>query len=543
MMYLQEITESSVRLELLKQVEAQRLSEIKDISSHISSDLDTVIARLYGLEDSKEFQNGNFDAMSEKLVSQKYLEINGIVDRIFVTDAKNIVRINEVPPGEKKFLSYDVTNRTYVQKAISSADLYLSDYSIGLDGKSRLYISNKITDHESGEFKGITWATVPVTSFFSRYYNIDDSNSPFMMVMDKNGTYLISPFSNIIGKNFFSNDVQSFFNNNAEVTKYTKELLAGKSGITSLDFGLGPRTIVYSPIFVQGIPQYYLIIITPHNSIFGQIDTVLSLQRNEIVSGFTVGMISISVLIILLLRRDKKLFQNEMIIQKQHDELVKNEKLSAIGHLASRLAHDIRNPLSIIMNAAMLIKQKNPNLDEKTLNFLDKQIDATKRISAQLDDVLDFVRTTPPNMEYHSVLGIIKSAVDKIVVPETIEIVLPTSDFKIYCDENKIEVVLVNLITNAIHAIKEKGKIMVRVFEEENNQVIEVEDNGEGIPRTILPKIFEPLFTTKSFGTGLGLASCKNIIESHKGTITVQSSEGVKTIFRIKLPKNSKQNT
>ncbi|MDR3782503.1 MAG: sensor histidine kinase [Candidatus Nitrosotalea sp.] len=540
-MYLQEITESSVRLELLKQVEAQRLSEIKDISSHISSDLDTVIARLYGLEDSKEFQNGNFDAMSEKLVSQKYLEINGIVDRIFVTDAKNIVRINEVPPGEKKFLGYDVTNRTYVQKAISSADLYLSDYSIGLDGKSRLYISNKITDHESGKFLGITWATVPVTSFFSRYYNIDDSNSPFMMVMDKNGTYLISPFSNIIGKNFFSNDVQSFFNNNSEVTKYTKELLAGKSGITSFDFGLGPRTVVYSPVFVQGIPQYYLIIITPHDSIFGQIDAVLSLQRNEIVSGFTVGMISISVLIILLLRRDKKLFQNEMIIQKQHDELVKNEKLSAIGHLASRLAHDIRNPLSIIMNAAMLIKQKNPNLDEKTLNFLDKQIDATKRISAQLDDVLDFVRTTPPNMEYHSVLGIIKSAVDKIVVPETIEIVLPTSDFKIYCDENKIEVVLVNLITNAIHAIKEKGKIMVRVFEAENNQVIEVEDNGEGIPRTILPKIFEPLFTTKSFGTGLGLASCKNIIESHKGTITVQSSEGVKTIFRIKLPKNSKQ--
>ena len=138
MMYLQGITEANVRSELLKQVETQRLTEIKDISSHISSDLDTVIARLHGLEDSKEFQNGQFDAISEKLVSEKYLEINGIVDRIFVTDNKNIVRINEVPPGENKFLGYDVTNRTYVQKAISSTDLYLSDYSMGLDGKSRL---------------------------------------------------------------------------------------------------------------------------------------------------------------------------------------------------------------------------------------------------------------------------------------------------------------------------------------------------------------------------------------------------------------------
>lgn len=540
-MYLQGVTESSVKLELIKQAETEKLIQIKDVSSHISADLDSVIARLNGLEDSKEFQNGKFDTMSEKLVSEKYSEINNIIDRIFVIDTKNIVKINVVPPGEEKFLGYDVTNRTYIQNAIASEDLYLSDYSIGLDGKSRLYISNKITDYESGEFKGIVWATVPINSFFSRYYNIDNSNLPFMMVMDKNATYLVSPFSNLIGKNFFSSDVQSFFHNNTEVTKYTNELLAGKSGITTFDFGLGSRSVVYDPVFVNGMPQYYLILVTPHESIYSQIDDILNLQRNEIVFGFIVSMIFVSVLIYLILKTEAKLFQNQLVIQKQHDELVKNEKLSAIGHLASRLAHDIRNPLSIIMNAAMLIKQKNPDLDEKTLNFLDKQIDATKRISAQLDDVLDFVRTTP-NMEYHSVLGIIKSAVDKIAVPETIEIVLPSSDFKTYCDENKIEVVLVNLITNAIHAIKEKGKIVIRAFEEENNQVIEVEDNGEGIQRAILPRIFEPLFTTKNSGTGLGLSSCKNIIESHKGTITVQSSEGVKTIFTIRLPKNSKQN-
>ncbi|WP_101477005.1 sensor histidine kinase [Candidatus Nitrosotalea bavarica] len=232
-------------------------------------------------------------------------------------------------------------------------------------------------------------------------------------------------------------------------------------------------------------------------------------------------MIFVSVLIYLILKRDAKLFQNELVIQTQHDELIKNERLSTIGELASRLAHDIRNPLSIIMNTSMLIKQKNPNLDEKTLGFLDKQIDSVKRISSQLDDVLDFVRISPLDLEYHSILGIIQSAINKIEVPKTIEIVLPTSDFKVYCDENKIEVVLVNLITNAIHAIKENGKIVIRVMEEENSQVIEVEDNGEGIPRTILSRIFDPLFTTKSSGTGLGLSSCKNIIENHKGTITV----------------------
>ncbi len=539
-MYLQGTTESSIKSELLQQTENEKLTQIKDISSHISADLDSVIARLSGLEDSEEFQSGKFDAMSEKLVSEKYLEINNIVDRIFVTDTKNIVRINETPPGENGFLGYDVTNRTYVQKAISSEDLYLSDYSIGLDGKSRLYISNKITTHESGEFEGIVWATVPINSFFTRYYNIDNSSLPFMMVMDKNGTYMVSPFPNLVGKSFFSSDVQSFFHNNSEVNRYTKELLGGKSGLTSFDFGLGPRTVVYNPVFVNGIPQYYLILVTPSESVYSQIDNILNIQRNEIIFGFISGMVSISVLIYLVLRRDIKLFQNELIIQKQHAEIVKSERLSAIGELSSRLAHDIRNPLSIIMNAAMLIKQKNPNLDEKTLNFLDKQIDYVKRISSQLDDVLDFVRISPLDLEYHSILEIIKSAVNRIQIPKTIEIVLPTSDFKVYCDENKIEVVLVNLITNAIHAIKENGKIVIRVMEEENSQVIEVEDNGEGIPRTILPRIFDPLFTTKSSGTGLGLSSCKNIIESHKGAITVQSSEGVKTVFTIRLPMNSK---
>ena len=303
-----------------------------------------------------------------------------------------------------------------------------------------------------------------------------------------------------------------------------------------------------SVIYLQGITESsirseLLKHVTPNDSVYSQIDDILNLQRNGIVFGFVVSLISISILTYLILKRDKKLFQKDQIIQKQHDELLKNEKLSTIGELSSRLAHDIRNPLSIIMNAAMLIKQKNPNLDEKTLSFLDKQIDSVKRISSQLDDVLNFVRTSPLKLEYHSVLEIIKSAVNRIDVPKTVEIVLPTSDFKIYCDENKIEVVLVNLITNAIHAIKENGKIVIRTIEEENSQIIEVEDDGTGIPRIILSRIFDPLFTTKSSGTGLGLSSCKNIIESHKGTITVKSSEGVKTIFTIRLPKNSKQST
>jgi len=221
-------------------------------------------------------------------------------------------------------------------------------------------------------------------------------------------------------------------------------------------------------------------------------------------------------------------------------DLLKRERLSGIGELSSRLAHDIRNPLSIILNTVDLIKTKHVEDFSPEAIKLFLMIDrATSRISFQLDEVLNFVRTSPLEIQTHSLLGIIKSSIDRLVIPDSIIISKPSIDFNINCDSRKLESVFSNLIMNAIQAIKNHGKISIRIFENGENVVIDVEDSGPGIRRNMIEKIFEPLFTTKSRGTGLGLATAKNLVERHFGSVTVKTNP---TIFSIILPKNLKLN-
>ena len=120
-------------------------------------------------------------------------------------------------------------------------------------------------------------------------------------------------------------------------------------------------------------------------------------------------------------------------------------------------------------------------------------------------------------------------------IPKNIKINLPKKDVSIYVDSTSIQIVFKNLILNAIQAIgNQEGNITIRFDEEPIYTIIEVVDSGIGIPESELSEIFEPLVTTKQKGTGLGLVSCRNIIESHNGTITVKNNP---TTFTIKLPK------
>src|SRR3972149_11151295 len=118
---------------------------------------------------------------------------------------------------------------------------------------------------------------------------------------------------------------------------------------------------------------------------------------------------------------------------------------------------------------------------------------------------------------------------DKIIVN------LPKNDVHIVCDPHLLEVVFDNLLFNSVQAIAEKGKVTISISDNKDEDVIiEVQDTGVGISEDDFPKIFDPLFTTKQNGTGLGLASCKSIVEAHRGTITVKTNP---TRFFVKLPK------
>ena len=122
----------------------------------------------------------------------------------------------------------------------------------------------------------------------------------------------------------------------------------------------------------------------------------------------------------------------------------------------------------------------------------------------------------------------------KINKPSNVQIHIPDNSVEFVYDADKIEIVFDNLLNNSIQAINDDGKITIRIIDLENEVEIEVEDSGDGVSDEIISKVFEPLFTTKKKGTGLGLASCKSIVEQHGGSIYVRNNP---TVFTIKLPK------
>jgi two-component system sensor histidine kinase HydH len=215
---------------------------------------------------------------------------------------------------------------------------------------------------------------------------------------------------------------------------------------------------------------------------------------------------------------------------------LKKDKLHIIGEMSSRLAHDLQNPLSIIKNTLEIIKLKQPHLDEKTKEGCDRIERAAARMSQQIRDVLDYVRTSNLLLEKTPLTSLLKTVIADIDVPEHTKIMLPVDDIPIYGDIKQMEIVFSNLILNSIQAIDKKGKIMIQASETGGMTVIDIIDNGKGIKKEDLAHVFEPLFTTKQNGTGLGLASCRSIIENHGGTIECSSIIGKGTVFTIKLP-------
>lgn len=230
----------------------------------------------------------------------------------------------------------------------------------------------------------------------------------------------------------------------------------------------------------------------------------------------------------------KKLIQTEKELAETQVK-VKNERLSAIGELSASMAHDMKNPLAVIKTATDVLKRKFKGEDQKIDRVFSNMDDGINRISHQIQDVLEYVRITPANLVNQSLETMLDSALNTIKIPPSITIKKPDQDIELECDQQKFEIVLINLILNAVQAIGDKpGEIKISTYETDNDFVIEISNSGPPIPEEFFNKIFEPLFTTKFQGTGLGLATCKNVIEKHGGQISVKNNP---TTFIIKFPK------
>lgn len=239
----------------------------------------------------------------------------------------------------------------------------------------------------------------------------------------------------------------------------------------------------------------------------------------------------------LLTMEDKLLQQNEDLlsaVETKSKELVKSERLATIGTMASRVAHDLKNPLTVMHTyAEMLTPEILAKLDSKDKEKWFRLQNSIFDMNRIIEDVLDFARTSEIKKKEVSLMSILKLSINHVKTSYDVIINLPENDVTLHCDQRKLEGVMSNLLNNAVAALDGQGEVNVVVSSDSEFVTIQVKDSGPGIPEENLEKIFEPMFTTKKTGTGLGLVICKSIIEQHGGTISVSNKP---TTFTIKLP-------
>lgn len=224
-------------------------------------------------------------------------------------------------------------------------------------------------------------------------------------------------------------------------------------------------------------------------------------------------------------------------------KLSKSEHLAAVGELAASLAHEIKNPLAGISGALEIIGD-DLSIDHPHKEIIAESLRQIDRLDAAVKDLLVYARPRPPMMTRVSVGEILQRTL--VLLHEEpafrgvrINCMAPDGDIYAAVDENQIQQVLTNLLINAAHACKNKGTIDCGVRCVGSVAQIVIEDNGVGMTPEILERAFEPFYTTKAKGTGLGLAICKRLIESHGGTIALDSQPGRGTRASIGLPTKS----
>lgn len=233
--------------------------------------------------------------------------------------------------------------------------------------------------------------------------------------------------------------------------------------------------------------------------------------------------------------------QAEEALRRAQEDLVRQEKLSILGRLSGSVGHELRNPLGVMSNALYFLKAVHADADETTKEYLG--IIATEIANSQriITDLLDFARTTPPRRVAGTAGELVRQSLERCSIPEevTVEVAVEVPEERAMLNVDPLQMgqVLTNFVTNALQAMPNGGSLRLATRLVSGDEIeISVSDTGEGISPENRKKLFQPLFTTKPKGIGLGLVVCKNLAEANGGRIEVESEPGKGTTFAVLFP-------
>jgi Cache domain len=336
--FLQNAIEVDLRRTIFEQQRDLQLRSTKEVAQHIESDVTLVLSMLKGLANSLYLQQGELGSeRTVTLLEETHASSNLTIDRLFVLDNDDIMVASLASKPSEFFLGQEFSFRSWVKETRSSLSPIFSGY-FERAGIYREFITYPIISRETGEYLGMVVTSIPTIPFFSHYGNVQRIDTQFLVAFDKNGTILAAGANNdLVGKDFFGEEVQQFVNYNEILNNLTRDLLLGKTGYGVYDYGEGERLTTQYPIFINGNPEFFIQIVTPTSEIYAKIDEVLSIQQLRIVPIIVAASTTAIAVLIILLKKWNIILAREVKRRTQQLEDSYEEMRNYIGQVQAEL--------------------------------------------------------------------------------------------------------------------------------------------------------------------------------------------------------------
>ena len=247
-----------------------------------------------------------------------------------------------------------------------------------------------------------------------------------------------------------------------------------------------------------------------------------------VISGLTVALWGLTLFVILMLRRE----------ERHHMEMQRREELARLGELGAVMAHEIRTPLASIKGYAQLMETAEDL--EQSRHYADRVVSQSLRMESLVKDLLFFAREDRGSRQPADLAALVRDSVVMLLMEadsSRVEVIhIPHTEINAMVDSDRIIQLLINLLKNGLQAMPDGGELRIELENTKSVAKIYISDSGVGIPPENLPHIFDPFWTSKARGTGLGLALCRKVVQEHGGSLTVKSTVGVGTTFTVTLP-------
>lgn len=367
-------------------------------------------------------------------------------------------------------------------------------------------------------------------------FNVDMVN-----IYDLSNTISYSLDPDVIGKR---NAGGTYYQDALEGQRRTR--IEQRGNFLQLFFGIPDESqiITYAPLRAEKplsrIPGPVLGVVELVQDISSEYQTIYRVQTRVILTSSAV-MLTLFLFLLLVVRRGEDIIEKRARERlKLEEQLARAKHLSNLGEMTASISHEIRNPLGIIKSSAELLRKKVQTLDPSN-PMPGIIVEEASRLNDIITDFLNFARPHQPDLQPARLEPVVEKTLQHLeqeIERRHIDIQKRLDDYQgqVMIDSDMLHQALLNLLLNAMQAIESNGRILLALTAMNGRLKLSLQDSGPGIDPTILDKIWDPFFTDKEKGTGLGLGIVKQIVEAHHGEITIVNAEAGGALVEIWLP-------